>query len=354
MKLDQIIGFHLILLAIYLGVNATASSDVDDGLVPGDQSDLYDDDASADGDADPEADTDGSDELAETNGGGKLAETNGHDDADDADGAGKTQDGAKAQDDAGVDEGDTKDTPEKADEDKDTKKTRKQQHDGADTGNEGVVSRSDLCHHVGGGSQFDDLRPHDDEAVRCMEAAGVVTGTASDVYAPRDAVTRADAAVTVSAMIDASNRLERPGVDLAELPEAPQARFADVEPDDPAADAIAQLNEVGIITGYVDARYEPRGRVTRAQMASILDRAYQYMTGEALPAGDDLFDDDDTSVHEDSINAVAKANIIEGVGDRRFEPGHAVRRGPLATYVARTMIRLEETGRIHPIDPSAP
>jgi hypothetical protein len=291
MRLDQFFGFLLILLAIYLGVNASARGDVGDGLFDGDDS-LGVDDHPADIEVDDDA--------------GK--------------GNGKGDD----------------------DHDRDLDDDR--------SGNEGVVTRSDFCADVGATSQFDDLGNSHDEAVRCMEAADVVEGVSDDTYAPGDALTRAQAATTIAAMIDSANRLERSGVDLRALPDVQDARFADVEPDSAEADAIAQLNEVGILEGYVDARFEPQGRVSRAQMASILDRAYKYMTGEAFPGGADQFDDDDRSVHEDSINAVAEANVMNGVGGGRFEPNHAVRRGPMASFAARTMIRLEETGRIRPLD----
>lgn len=284
MKLDQFFGFLLILLAIYLGVNASARGDAGEGLF---------------GRGDSLGTDDGAPEIEVDDDAGKARGDDGHDDR---------------------------------------------------SGNEGVVTRSDFCAGVGGSSQFDDLGRGHDEAVRCMEAAGVVEGVSSDTYAPRDALTRAQAATTIAAMIDSANRLERSGVDLRSLPDAPDARFTDVEPDSREAEAIAQLNEVGILEGYVDARFEPQGRVSRAQMASILDRAYKYMTGEAFPGGSDQFNDDDRSVHEDSINAAARANVMNGQGGGRFEPNHSVRRGPMASFAARTMIRLEETGRIRPLN----
>lgn len=282
MKLVDVFGFLMILLAIYLAVNASARGDVDDDLFDGD-------DGVEERAEDPDPDPD--DEPFD---GGKMA----------------------------------------ADDEPD--------------GNEGRVTRSDFCADAPERSRFDDLGDGHDEAIRCMEAAGVVSGQSSDTYAPGDALTRAEAASTIAAMIRSSDRLERSGVNLRSLPEAPQTRFVDVAPDSPHADAIARLNEAGIIEGYVDARYEPEGRVTRAQMASIIDRTYKYMTGAALPGGSDQFSDDDQSVHEDSINAVAEAGIMGGTGFE-FDPNRSVRRGPMATFAARTMIRLEETERIRPL-----
>jgi hypothetical protein len=288
MKLNEVFGFLLVLLAIYLGVNATDRGDVGDGLFDG-----------ADADVDVDIDEDPDDDV-----------------------------------DVDVD----------VDEDGELSADRRERAD-----RRSMIARSDFCRDVGGDSRFDDLGRRYEDAVRCMEAAGVVTGVTSDTYAPRDAVTRAQTASTVAAMIRSSNRLERPEVNLRSLPEATQARFVDVAPDSPHADAIARLNEAGIIEGYVDGRYEPNGRVSRGQMASIIDRTYKYLTDDALPAGTDHFSDDDESVHEDSINAVAEAHIMGRTRTFEFDPGHAVRRGPMAAFIARTMIRLERTERILPL-----
>jgi hypothetical protein len=276
MKVSDVFGFLLVLLAIYLAVNATARGDISDGLFDGGRARI--------------------DDVEVDPNGGKLS----------------------------------------ADRDR------------RPAGNEGVVTRSDFCRNVSGQSQFNDLGDEHDEAIRCMAAADVVTGVSRDTYAPRDALTRAQAASFIAAMIRSANRLEEPGVNLRGLPEGRPARFSDVPPDSTHADAIGRLSEAGIIEGYVDARFEPRGRVSRAQMASILDRTYKYMTGDALPGGGDHFTDDDRSVHEDSINAVAEAGIIGG-SNSRFRPSRSVRRGPMATFLARTMIRLEETDRIMPL-----
>jgi hypothetical protein len=293
MNLNHIFGFLLILLAIYLGVHASGRADADDGLFDGigdDPAAEVDDDVHVDIDEDPDDDVDVDVDV------------------------------------------------ERRRKDRDARQRR------------GAIARSDFCRNAIGDSRFDDLGEQYDEAVRCMEAAGVVTGVSSNTYAPRDALTRAQAASTIAALVTNGNRLERTGVNLRALPEAPQARFVDVEPDSPHADAIARLNEAGIIEGYVDARFEPEGRVSRAQMASIIDRTYKYMTGDALPGGADRFSDDDESVHEDSINAVAAAGIMGGTGGLQFDPNRSVRRGPMAAFTARTMIRLEETDRIRPLE----
>lgn len=298
MKFNEVFGVLLILLAIYLAVNATGRDQA--------ATDLFNGDSSVAGEPDTDRDHD------------------------------------KYKDD--------KDDHADKDKDKDKDHDRGKDDDKDGHGNEGVVSTSDFCAASRDSRQFDDLGSANDEAIRCMAYAGVVSGVSEDRYAPRDALTRAQAASTIEALIVSANRLERPGVDLHELEDAPSARFIDVPPRNAHAGAIARLNQAGILTGYVDARFEPQGRVSRAQMASILDRTYKFLTDEALPGGSDQFDDDHGSVHHDAINAVATAGIMDGTGGGEFDPNLAVRRGPMATYAARLMIRLEETGRIRPLD----
>ena len=287
MRFNHVFGFLLILLAIWLGINASDRQDVDDGTF-------------ADGD---------------------------------------TADADTTADEPDRDAGDA----ERADH-----KDSKDRQDDVD-GNEGIVSNGDFCANVSEDSRFTDLGRNHDEAVRCMDEADVVTGVSDDTFAPQDAITRGQTAATIAAMIRVSNDLEAPDADLRSLPDASDPRFPDTRSDHPHAEEVAQLNEAGIISGYVDARYEPTRRVSRAQMASMLDRAYRYLNHDALPSSGDQFSDDDDSVHEDSINALASADIMEGISGTRFGPNRSVSRGQMATYVARMMSRMEREGRITPL-----
>ncbi|NIS34199.1 MAG: S-layer homology domain-containing protein, partial [Actinobacteria bacterium] len=70
--------------------------------------------------------------------------------------------------------------------------------------------------------------------------------------------------------------------------------------------------------------------VTRAQIASFLARLFDLDAPD-----DDFFADDDGSVHEASINAIAAAGITSGCGAERFCPASPSRRDQAATLLAR-------------------
>jgi hypothetical protein len=96
------------------------------------------------------------------------------------------------------------------------------------------------------------------------------------------------------------------------------------------ARAIAVLHREGIVRGCTATTYCPANKVTREQMAALLDRAL------ALPPTDqDFFDDDAASPHQASINRVAAAGIAEGTRPRRFSPKATVTREQMATFLTR-------------------
>ncbi len=85
-----------------------------------------------------------------------------------------------------------------------------------------------------------------------------------------------------------------------------------------------------ITLGCGGGQYCPANAVTRQQMASFLVRAL------GLPAsGGNHFDDDNGSAHEADINALAESGITVGCGPRQFCPGAPVSRQEMASFLVR-------------------
>ncbi len=107
--------------------------------------------------------------------------------------------------------------------------------------------------------------------------------------------------------------------------------YADVGPSS-FYDDILFIAGRGITTGCGAGRFCPTDSVTRAQMATFLTRALNLP-----PAGGDFFDDDENSSHESSINRIAAAGITTGCHGDNFCPDGLVRRGHMATFLARAL-----------------
>ncbi len=112
-------------------------------------------------------------------------------------------------------------------------------------------------------------------------------------------------------------------------PTNPENPFVDIGSSQFKNDIIWAYNE-GITSGCATNRYCPKGLVTRAQMATFLVRALD------LPStSDDYFSDDNNSVHENNINALRAAGVTAGCAAGRFCPDGIVARGQMATFLVR-------------------
>ncbi len=92
----------------------------------------------------------------------------------------------------------------------------------------------------------------------------------------------------------------------------------------------------GITQGCGGDQFCPFEPVTRAQMASFLARAL-----DLPPTATDYFTDDAGSIHEISINQVAEAGITFGCATDQFCPGNSVTRAQMASFLVRALPDLD-------------
>ena len=171
------------------------------------------------------------------------------------------------------------------------------------------------------GSFSDDEGSVHEDSIEAIADAGITEGCKAGQaeYCPEALVTRAQMATFIMRALD----LSPSAIDF----------FGD---DDGSAHeaAINALAEAGISLGCGDGQYCGDEPVTRAQMATFLQRAL-----ELEPATGDGFVDDDGSTHEDAINALAEKGITGGCdsGARLFCPEEKVTRAQMASFLARAL-----------------
>jgi serine protease AprX len=116
--------------------------------------------------------------------------------------------------------------------------------------------------------------------------------------------------------------------------------FSDVASSSAYADILA-IAQLGITTGCTPSLYCPNAAVTRAEMATFLQRAL------GLPAtSTDYFSDDEGNAHEASINALAAAGITNGCAPGIYCPARSVTRAEMATFLV-TAFDLPASGTDH-------
>jgi hypothetical protein len=125
----------------------------------------------------------------------------------------------------------------------------------------------------------------------------------------------------------------------------PPTKFVDVPSGHLFLDEIEWLAAGGITRGCnppANDRYCPDDTATRGQMAAFLVRAT-----ELGPAADDYFDDDAGSVFEADINRLADGGVTRGCNppaNDRYCPNDTVTRGQMAAFLVRALDLLPGSG----------
>ena len=115
------------------------------------------------------------------------------------------------------------------------------------------------------------------------------------------------------------------------LPPATRDYFRDDE-SSVHEDSINRIAAAGITGGCATGRFCPTGTVTRGQMAAFLVRSFH------LPlTSRDYFTDDETSIFEGEINRLAASGITAGCGGTKFCPNNLVSREQMAAFLWRAL-----------------
>ena len=159
-----------------------------------------------------------------------------------------------------------------------------------------------------------------ENSIEAIYAAGITVGCGGGdrpKFCPEKAVTRAQMVVFLKRALD--------------LPNSSTNHFHDDNGAwyEAAANAAA---DAGITLGCGGGKFCGENDITRGQMAAFLARALD------LPASStDHFDDDDDSIFENAINAIADEGITQGCGGDNFCPDDAVTRGQMAAFLTRAL-----------------
>lgn len=120
-------------------------------------------------------------------------------------------------------------------------------------------------------TNFKDIAKLDAEtqaAVKALNAYGIINGTTATTFVPGDGIKRQHAALMIYRVLE-KNGYKATGA---------TASFTDLPKDAEAAKAIAELNHLGIMTGY-NNQVTPDAILTRSQMAKIVNNVLTVMDG---------------------------------------------------------------------------
>jgi hypothetical protein len=158
--------------------------------------------------------------------------------------------------------------------------------------------------------------PHRD-TILAIDHAKYTTGCTATRYCPEREVTRAETATFIAR--------------AARLPSGAVSAFKDVSgTHQPQVDAAAAA---GITNGCATNRFCPTRPVTRAQFASMLQRTLN------LPDRAHPFPDVAPSPHSGAIGALHHAGVVAGDTSGRYRPNAPVTRAQMASFLQRAFLR---------------
>jgi trimeric autotransporter adhesin len=169
---------------------------------------------------------------------------------------------------------------------------------------------------------YDDVKPGAwyEEAINYVTEAGYMQGTGKG-FEPGKNMTRAEAAQLFTNILG----LETEGL---------EANFSDVQKGAWYYEEVAAVNEYGVMKGS-GSKFEPKGTLTRGQMAAIIVRAYGF---EGHEGRDHSFTDIEGNMFETEIAILADLGIVDGMGDGKFNPGAPVTRAQMAAFIMKTEV----------------
>lgn len=175
-----------------------------------------------------------------------------------------------------------------------------------------------------GTEPFSDLSAHGwaKDSIYKLYSKGIVNGKADGVFAPNDAITRAEA---VKMIILA----------LSELSDGAKADFSDVAQDSWMAPFVATAKEKGFVNGYSEDYFGAFDAITREDFAVIIVRAAEA-GGMAFNSANSKFADDKaiSDYAKDAIYKLKAKGVISGVGDNEFMAKGQTTRAQAAKIIA--------------------
>lgn len=147
-------------------------------------------------------------------------------------------------------------------------------------------------------------------------ARGTTLGCTFDRYCPSNSVTRGQMATFLARELGLNHR---------------DGGFRDVSRNHPHGGAIGALAAEGITAGCAPDRFCPEDRINRGQMAAFLSRALGLQ--DTAPAG---MRDVSGSTHVGAIGALQRAGITQGCTSTSYCPTDGVTRAQMATFLQRS------------------
>lgn len=160
-----------------------------------------------------------------------------------------------------------------------------------------------------------------EKEISALVSKGVIAGYADGKFGPYDELTRQQGAILLARALDLpTENVKDPG-------------FKDMAPTMTYYKEVAAVANANIIRGKENGtKFDPNGKLTRAEMAAILQRGFNLKAADK-----NYFNDIKGSFAYDSINSLAHNEITAGIGNGKFGPTQNISRADFSVFLYRSL-----------------
>lgn len=154
-------------------------------------------------------------------------------------------------------------------------------------------------------------------SIENLNKSGLIKGYPNGTFQAEATITRAEAASLIARSL--------------QLKTTKSHGFKDVNKNHFAYKDIAAVAEKGIVVGRAKGKFDPNGQLTRAEMASILNRAF-YLSGNTQL---EFIDVDPSHWAYKDIKVLVANELTSGFPDNTFKPNRPLTRAEFAAFLDR-------------------
>ncbi|WP_225217831.1 S-layer homology domain-containing protein [Sporosarcina gallistercoris] len=159
------------------------------------------------------------------------------------------------------------------------------------------------------------------EAIMNLTKRGVISGYSDSTFRPAEDVTRGQAAKFIAGIMN---------LDTSSVVDP---KFSDVPKSHPFYKYIAALNKEGVIQGYGNNKFGVNDKLTRAQMAIIIGKAFGFEQKELV--NDKFVDVNKKLPYAQYVQSLIDYDITRGLTSTTFGPYNFVDRAQMAIFLHR-------------------
>lgn len=171
-----------------------------------------------------------------------------------------------------------------------------------------------------------------EEDIYFLANKGIINGYGNGKFGPNDKVTRGQAALMLVNTLYPK-----------EVPTKPN-EFIDLKKGSYYYDAVLVAKEKGLINGYANGTFKGDHYITRAEVAILIDHAFQISRGNHKVS----FSDVAKEWYTESVVDLASQKIINGYNDGTFKPANHITRAEFSCLLASAIkyqLGLEDSGK---------